>query len=265
MASDNLDPDDPERPRGILSKRERRYLLGEAEIEPKSASERSIRQSIRKHLTHTILDFSVVYREMQTRDITTVFESSDESNNKRGRPKKSVEYSAPDLNAFLYRVYGSEYKLERLVKNGIEREAHERGDPVHAEVSIDLFPDEVAEIEHRFDDHGVEAVSHKDLRELWEDDRLTDDEFISYMEKWAERWETDYENRYEYPGGVLHADPVERAKQLVRRNQRGRERTREKLEELSADLKQFKDEFGLGEDDEIPPELYKTFREWRDE
>jgi hypothetical protein len=233
MTTNNPDPFDTNRDRGILSTRERDYLLGESDgIDPGSAAERAIRQSIRNHLTHTILDFPLIHQEMQKRDLNTVFDPPSEPGQKR-RPTSSVQSSAADMVAFLYRVYRSEYQLELLIKNGIECEAERRGDPVHARVSIDLFPDELAETEQRFDEHGIDAVSYRDLRELWGDDRLTDDEFIEAAEQWADRWQTDYENVYEYPTGTFYGSPIESAKRHVKRRDK---RTRaERLDEQRKD------------------------------
>jgi hypothetical protein len=236
---DSLDPFDAERPRGILTKRERKYLLGESDIDPNSPSERSVRQSIRRHLIHTMLDFPLIYREMSDRDLNTVFTTTAGATDDQRPP---VQATAADLIALLYRAYGSEYRLERLVKDGIEREAAERGEPVHARVSIDLFPDEVAEIKQRFDEQGVEAVSHRDLGELWEAGHLTDDEFIETMGRWADRHETEYENRYEHPGGTLDGEPVERARLRVEAKQNRREKTRKQRQELASESEETNDE-----------------------
>lgn len=71
------DPYKADRPRGVLSKRDRRYLIGESDdIEPHSQRERNVRVDIRERLWNALLDFVIIRDRMQDRDLDQVFGSS---------------------------------------------------------------------------------------------------------------------------------------------------------------------------------------------
>lgn len=53
---------------GLLSAKQREYLLGESEIEEKSAAERRMRQRIRDRIRNAILDFEIVGNELRNDD-----------------------------------------------------------------------------------------------------------------------------------------------------------------------------------------------------
>lgn len=71
---------DATRTRGILNRREREYLLGQSDIEPRSPDERAIRATIRQHVRHAFLDFYILLEELEDRDLEHIFnEASDGS------------------------------------------------------------------------------------------------------------------------------------------------------------------------------------------
>lgn len=59
----------PSRPRGILNERERDYLLGKADIEPRTQTERDIRATMRTRVRHAIYDFALLFDHLEDRDI----------------------------------------------------------------------------------------------------------------------------------------------------------------------------------------------------
>lgn len=61
--------DDRDRDRGILTRRERSYLLGESDIEPKSQRERDIRRDIRERIWNGVLDIALIYDHVERRDL----------------------------------------------------------------------------------------------------------------------------------------------------------------------------------------------------
>lgn len=73
MVNDN-GPDvfDPERRQGFLNERYRRYLTGQADIEPQTQQERDIRAAVRRRLYQAILDFSIVQRYLSSRDLDLI-------------------------------------------------------------------------------------------------------------------------------------------------------------------------------------------------
>lgn len=62
-----------DRPRGILSERDRKYLLGQLGIEPQTQRERSVRQKIRQRVWNGLLDFMLISEHMDERDQQQVF------------------------------------------------------------------------------------------------------------------------------------------------------------------------------------------------
>lgn len=59
---------DTTRERGILSRADREYLLGESDIEEKSQQERNARGRIRQRVTNAMLDFTLLNRHLAVRD-----------------------------------------------------------------------------------------------------------------------------------------------------------------------------------------------------
>jgi len=70
---------DLERGRGILSKADREYLLGEAEMEHEQ-SKRNAEARIRNRVTNSILDFNLLVHELKKKDRQQIFQNaSDDS------------------------------------------------------------------------------------------------------------------------------------------------------------------------------------------
>lgn len=96
----NQTPTEVDRPRGILTKSDREYLLGEASIEPQSDSERHVRRRIRERIRNAILDFTLIFENLEGRDRRQIFEGTDEP---------PLWDGAVDMLAFLYyHVNGNE-------------------------------------------------------------------------------------------------------------------------------------------------------------
>lgn len=90
-------PTDPTRPRGLLNERERRYLLGQSEIQPKSQPERDIRATIRERLTHAVYDLALLFDTLDDRDLNQVFDP-------RGEDVAALRTAIEDTLGFLYRA-----------------------------------------------------------------------------------------------------------------------------------------------------------------
>ena len=67
-----------DRERGFLSKRDREYLLGKSDIEPKSAHERNVRRAIRERVRSAFLDFTLVMDELRDDDRELIFDQEDD-------------------------------------------------------------------------------------------------------------------------------------------------------------------------------------------
>lgn len=224
-----------DRPRGVLTKTERKHLLGRLGEEEKNgtsgnaAAQREYR--IRKHLQHALLDFSILAEHVNEDPIRDAFTTGDDWD-----PVPAL----PELVSFLYQYCGSERQLARLVEEGVERVRREEGDPVKARVSIDLFLNELDEIEDRFDEGGVDAVDDRELEDLWRDGRLTDDEYLSLVEEWEEHWHDDREDWIERDGPrrrVVHG-ALELAKRKV-----------ELAQQQAASREEFLEASGVDHDD----------------
>lgn len=66
-----------DRERGFLSKRDRKYLLGETDIESKSARERNVRRSIRERTRSAFIDFTLMMDELEDKDREQIFDGDD--------------------------------------------------------------------------------------------------------------------------------------------------------------------------------------------
>lgn len=171
----------PDRPRGILTRRERKYYLGQSDIEPGTQAERSLRQSVRQHLTQAILDFTILYQCLETRDLDAVFEAKVAVDGERV-PTGYVRNSVKDMIAFLYRHVDNEYRFERLVTEGIERAVHHAGWSAQVNVDIDVELEEpIDDIHTRLKEDGPDAVSRGELRTLLEAGELSDLEYAKLL------------------------------------------------------------------------------------
>lgn len=62
-----------ERERGILSRRDREYLLGESDIRQGTQHERDVRSDIRSRIQNALLDFHLLVEHLEERDREQVF------------------------------------------------------------------------------------------------------------------------------------------------------------------------------------------------
>lgn len=124
---------DPSRPRGILNDRERRYLLDQAEIEPRSQPERDIRATIRNRVTHAIYDFALLFDHLEDRDIEQVF-------NPRGDDVAELRTAIEDTLGFVYRATINFHPpFPYLAKEGIQRAEQTHFDR-YVKATIDVEP-----------------------------------------------------------------------------------------------------------------------------
>jgi hypothetical protein len=135
---------DPSRPRGILNERERRYLLGQADIEPRSQTERDIRATIRTRLRHALFDFALLFDHMADRDISQVFDPRAEDS---GAMRTAIENTI----GFFYRATIDYHPpFHYLAKEGIQRAEQQHFDryvqaTVDVEATAPIDPDRIRE------------------------------------------------------------------------------------------------------------------------
>ena len=149
------DSADPARPRGILNERERRYLLGQTDIQPKSQPERDIRATIRERLTHTIYDLSLLFTQLEDRDIEQVF-------NPRSEERDELRTAIEDTLGFFYRATINFHPpFQYLAKEGIQRAEQTHFDRyVKATIDIEATaPIDPAAIKERMEDQHATGLT----------------------------------------------------------------------------------------------------------
>lgn len=124
---------DPARPRGILNERERRYLLGQTEIVPKSQAERDVRATIRERLTHAVYDLALLFEHLEDRDLEQVFDP-------RADDVAQLRTAIEDTVGFLYRATIDFHPpFPYLAREGIQRAEQTHFDR-YVKATIDVEP-----------------------------------------------------------------------------------------------------------------------------
>ena len=100
------------RPRGILSQRDREYLVGTSDIEQKTQKERNIRGDIRTRVKHALIDFTLLMNHLSPRDRQQIFDSR----------HAGIRDGIADALGFLYHETAPpRYDFEELLAMGIDR------------------------------------------------------------------------------------------------------------------------------------------------
>ena len=91
-----------ERQKGILNKRDRRYLIGELDDELSDNAKNVRRYEIRERLESAIYDFSLLARFLPYKDIRQVFDPVDDWSRERRRlDMLNRESTSPDVSPFI--------------------------------------------------------------------------------------------------------------------------------------------------------------------
>jgi hypothetical protein len=152
---------DPTRPRGILNERERRYLLGESDIEPRSQAQRDIRATIRSRLRHSIYDFALLFTRLEDRDIEQVF-------NPRTDDITALRTALEDTLGFFYRsTVNFHPPFHQLAQEGIQRAEQEHFDR-YVKATLDVEPTapvDMAEIQEKMEQQRARGLSPEEA--MW--------------------------------------------------------------------------------------------------
>jgi hypothetical protein len=203
--------EDPSRPRGILNERARKYLLDpsliepnseyqqeikeeieSSDIEPKTASEREVRQNIRNWTMNTIFDFAILVGHLEERDKRKIL--NDGWDPKRAQetgenpPVYNVRYDLPFVITFIYQMYQIDSGtvaakgLAETVRKGIESAHATAGEHATANVNIEVSvgPD-IDELSSRFEEQGPNGVTEEEAYLLYQHDQITRDEYIDVL------------------------------------------------------------------------------------
>lgn len=125
-----------QRPRGILSKTDREYLLG-AKDYANEQSEANRRQDIRDRIKSSLKDFKIIWALLEENDRNQVFSSLDD---------ESVDNSIEAMITFIYLgLEGDIPRMEKAIKRGIlaGENATSEGETKQVDVSINIdhYPD----------------------------------------------------------------------------------------------------------------------------
>lgn len=162
MSGNVYDASNDDRPRGILNKRERRYLRGESDIEPKSSEERAIRQAIRKHLQHALLDFQLIRRFLDERDRDQLVPDSSLRDGDTLQ-ESALRGGLTSMLAFAFQLEDHEAEFAESLEYGIKWAVQESGWQAEVDVDIDLRRTErLDDIHERVHEEGGSALSTSD-------------------------------------------------------------------------------------------------------
>lgn len=162
MSENTYDASNDDRPRGILNSRERRYLRGESDIDPKSAEERAIRQTIRKHLQHALLDFQLIRRSLDERDRDQLVPDSSPRDDDPLR-RSAIRGGLTSMLAFAFQLEEHEAEFAESLEHGIEWAVQESGWQAEVDVDIDVQRTErLDDIHERVQEKGGSALTTQD-------------------------------------------------------------------------------------------------------
>lgn len=167
---------DPTRPRGLLNERERQYVLGQAEIAPKSQSERDVRATIRTRLRHAIYDLALLCDRLEDRDIAQVFDP-------RADDVGDFRTAIEDTLGFLYRATINFHPpFPYLAKEGIQRAEQTHFDR-YVKATIDVEPTAPVDptaIQEKVDQQRTEDLTVEEA--AWIAETITDSDAFSFAE-----------------------------------------------------------------------------------
>ena len=171
---------DVDRPRGILSTEDRKFLLGETDYST-SASARRRRQKIRERVTHAMLDFQIL-EHLEARDRDQIFAGEDR------RDLLAIGFSGGFF--FLYDALTRaredteliDLNLEAYLSQAIEHVEKTRGHRATLDFEIqreDLSDPE--EIFERVKQDGFTSLNAAELDTLWFSDEVDAAAFASFL------------------------------------------------------------------------------------
>lgn len=111
--SDETVPEPIDRPTGIFTERQRKWLLGQLDDEISPNTERQIRYRVRRRLRHALIDFSLL-QWLESGDINQVFQGvhDDVDEGELGQDASdALTQSLPYVFAFLMRGFRLRYDL----------------------------------------------------------------------------------------------------------------------------------------------------------
>ncbi|EMA18435.1 hypothetical protein [Haloarcula amylolytica] len=180
MADSERKAYDVDRPRGILSTEDRKFLLGQTEYTSSSGARRR-RQKIRERVTNAMLDFRIL-QELEARDRNQIFEGEERRDLLAGgfssgyfflydalaRSRKDTEHIDLNLTAYLSQA------IEHVEKTRGHR----------ATLSMEIHREELSDPEEIFErvkEHGFQSLNAAELDTVWFSDEVDAAAFASFL------------------------------------------------------------------------------------
>jgi hypothetical protein len=179
-----------ERDRGILTKRDREYILGEKDVEPGSSHDRVIKSAIRNRVKESLLDFGLLLEYLDETEYEKIFQP----------PQVSTISKA--IAVFFLAAQQSDYHSDFwwIVGDGVRWGADQRGQFARFDIDRDRGPDGSERIEL-----SVE-LNEPDIDELIEKIENNTADMEEYV--WVLKQE-DVSVSVSVPGGVAVVEGVE--------------------------------------------------------
>lgn len=180
MAEREFTAYDVDRPRGILSTEDRKFLLGETEYSS-SAGARRRRQKIRERVTHALLDFQIL-EYLQGRDRNQIFEGPDRRDLLAGGFSSSFLFLYDALTRSRKDTEHIDMNLKVYLSQAIEHVEKTRG--YRATLNLEIQREELSEPEKIFErlkQDGFTSLNTAELDTLWFSEEVDAATFASFL------------------------------------------------------------------------------------
>lgn len=180
MADKEFTAYEVDRPRGILSPEDRKFLLGETEYST-SAGARRRRQKIRERVTHAMLDFQIL-EYLEARDRDQIFEGPDRRDLLASGFAGSFFFLYDALTRSREDTEHIDLNLEAYLSQAIEHVEKARG--YRATVDLEIQREELSEPEEIFErlkQDGFRSLNAAELDILWFSEEVDAAAFASFL------------------------------------------------------------------------------------
>ena len=180
MADSERKAYDVDRPRGILSTEDRKFLLGQTEYTSSSGARRR-RQMIRERVTNAMLDFRIL-QELEARDRNQIFEGEERRDLLAGGFSSGFFFLYDALTRSRKDTEHVDMNLQVYLSQAIEHVEKTRGH--QATLSMEIHREELSDPEEIFErvkEHGFQSLNAAELDTVWFSDEVDAAAFASFL------------------------------------------------------------------------------------
>ncbi|MDS0284023.1 hypothetical protein [Haloarcula onubensis] len=180
MPDSDFNAYDVDRPRGILSTEDRKFLLGKTEYTSSSGARRR-RQKIRERVTNAMLDFKIL-QELEARDRNQIFEGEERRDLLAGGFSSGFFFLYDALARSREDSEHIDLNLTAYLSQAIEHVEKARGH--RATLSMEIHREELSDPEEIFErvkQHGFQSLNAAELDTLWFSDEVDAAAFASFL------------------------------------------------------------------------------------